>query len=288
MNGFTKTGAGTLSLSGTNTYSGTTVISTGTLNYNNPGSQTVTGLISGSGALSQSSGTLTLSGANTYGGNTTINGGRLALGSGVTLPNTPLITVGAGGTLDVSASALTMGVAQTLTGVGAVFGNVTNNGTLTPGGTTSFKLNKSSLTNDVLRVLGTLNYSGTLAVTNLSGSLAGGDTFRLFSAASYTGNFSSIAGSPGAGLDWKFTPANGMLTLFSTVPTSLNVSVTNGSLEMSWPADHLGWTLQVQTNDLITGLGTNWFSVSNTAASTQFTAPMDPASPSVFYRLVYP
>ncbi len=325
-----KSGAGTLSLSGTNTYSGSTAISAGTLliggagrlgsgayaaNITNNGTfkygsslaQTLSGGMNGTGALMQNGlGTLTLSGANTYGGNTTINGGRLALGSGVMLPNTPLISVGAGGTLDVSASALTIAAAQTLTGGGAVFGNLTNNGALTPGGTgsgvltcsnnvtlnsggtTSLKLNKSSLTNDLLRVVGTLNYGGTLAVTNLSGPLTGGDAFKLFSMASYTGSFSSIAGSPGAGLDWKFNPTNGMLTLFSTVPTSLSASITNGSLEISWSADHLGWTLQVQTNDLSLGLGTNWIAIPNSATSTQFIAPLDPASPSVFYRLVYP
>ena len=95
----TKTGAGTLTLSNTNTYSGTTTISTGTLsvtgslgsgtytaNIANSGTlemgsssnQTLSGIISGAGALVKSgSGTLILSGANTYSGATTIKAGTV-------------------------------------------------------------------------------------------------------------------------------------------------------------------------------------------------------------------
>jgi fibronectin-binding autotransporter adhesin len=162
-----------------------------------------------------------------------------------------------------------------------------NDVTLQSGSTNFFELNKISGTNDQLRVSGALNYGGTLFVTNLSGTLAGSDRFQLFSAANFSGNFSVLAGSPGAGLDWKFNPTNGVLTVYSTVPANLTVAVTNAVLQISWPADHLGWMLQVQTNDLSAGLGTNWISIPGSTTNTQFVAPLVPENPSVFYRLIY-
>ncbi|MGA2060615.1 MAG: autotransporter-associated beta strand repeat-containing protein [Thermoguttaceae bacterium] len=81
----------------------------------------------------------TLNGVNTYTGNTTINGGTLAIGNGGSIATSPVITVNAGGKLDVSAMAagagMTLGGAQTLGGTGIVSGNITTaaNSTLAPG-----------------------------------------------------------------------------------------------------------------------------------------------------------
>lgn len=91
----TKQGAGALTLSGSNTYTGGTTISAGTLqvstsslpgNINNNASLvfqqdttgTYTGVITGSGSVTkQGDGTLTLGGSNTYTGGTTISRGIL-------------------------------------------------------------------------------------------------------------------------------------------------------------------------------------------------------------------
>jgi autotransporter-associated beta strand protein len=248
-------------------------------------------------------GTLTLSGANTYTGPTTINAGTLALSGGGSIAGSLIISIGGGATLNV-ASGLILGAVHVLTGDGTVQGNLTVNGrlapgsgigvltcnnnvTLQPGSTMVMELNSSLGTNDQLRVGGALAYAGTLHLTNLSGNLAGGETFKLFDAASSSGNFSAVNGSPGAGLDWKFDPASGVLTIYSTIPANLAFGVTNNALNISWPADHRGWTLQVQTNALNAGLGTNWVSVPGSAADTQFTAPLDAGNSSVFYRLIY-
>ena len=65
-----------------------------------------------------------------------------------------------------------------------------------------------------------VTYGGTLAVSNLAGTVTGGQSYPLFSAASSTNNFSSITPpSPGANLVWKFNPTNGTLSVISPVIT---------------------------------------------------------------------
>ena len=119
----TQAGPGVLVLTASNTYSGQTTVSGGTLAlgngtpgndgsisgvggvtdnaallYNLAGNQAVGYAIGGSGALIKSgTGTLTLTGINTYAGTTTVNGGTLQLAAGGLAPNADEY-VGSGGT----------------------------------------------------------------------------------------------------------------------------------------------------------------------------------------------
>ena len=74
----------------------------------------------------------------------------------------------------------------------------------------------------------------------------------------------------------------------STVPVDVSMSVSSGALTLSWPADHLGWRLQVQTNTLSAGLGANWFDVAGSSSTNSMSFPVDSSSGSVFLRLIYP
>ena len=76
--------------------------------------------------------------------------------------------------------------------------------------------------------------------------------------------------------------------VMATNPTNITVQVTANALQLSWPSDHTGWRLQVQTNDLIQGLGTNWVDVTGATATNQMAFPINPANGSVFYRMVTP
>jgi hypothetical protein len=80
----------------------------------------------------------------------------------------------------------------------------------------------------------------------------------------------------------------GAVPLPSAVPTKLATQINGGRLQLSWPADHLGWTLQIQTNGLGAGLGTNWAPFPNSQLTNQIGIPLDPANGSVFLRLILP
>lgn len=125
--GLGKSGQGTLILAGNNTYSGDTTISAGTLEigsagrlgggnysgnisnratfvYSGANNQTLSGVISGTGALTQNApGTLRLTGNNTYQGKTTIQRGTLEAASSGALGATSSIDM-KGGSLLVAAS----------------------------------------------------------------------------------------------------------------------------------------------------------------------------------------
>lgn len=74
----------------------------------------------------------------------------------------------------------------------------------------------------------------------------------------------------------------------SLSPVSLSSAEGGSQLQLSWPADHIGWRLLVQTNPPGSGLSTNWVTLPGTAATNQFLAPLAVTNGSVFFRLVYP
>jgi alpha-L-arabinofuranosidase len=70
----------------------------------------------------------------------------------------------------------------------------------------------------------------------------------------------------------------------SSASVAVNTTNTAGQLQISWPADHTGWQLQSQTNDL----GTNWVNVPASMQTNQMTVPLNSTNGSVFFRLVRP
>ena len=107
---------------------------TGTINFNQTNSTTLSGAISGNGTVNQlGSGTTTLTGDNTYTGTTTVAGGTLVVATGTSISGSTT-TVGLGAQLTVNGAAGVVSVNGTLSGSGAV-GAVTLNsgGTLAVG-----------------------------------------------------------------------------------------------------------------------------------------------------------
>ena len=71
-------------------------------------------------------------------------------------------------------------------------------------------------------------------------------------------------------------------------PPTLTSGVSSSTLNLSWGADYQGYRLQVQTNNLNTGLSSNWVTVPGSTAVTATNIIISPSKACEFYRLVYP
>lgn len=88
--------------------------------------------------------------------------------------------------------------------------------------------------------------------------------------------------------NYTFTASLPAPILVVTSPTNLTVAVVTNKLQLSWPADHIGWRLEAQTNAIGASLGTNWFNVAGATTTNRVFIPMSAAPGSVFFRLAYP
>jgi autotransporter-associated beta strand protein len=175
--------------------------------FNSTNNLVVNGSISGAGSvIQQNTNTVILNGVNTFTGPLQIRAGVLQLGDGASIGSTTTIQLFNGAVLNFSAVAggFVVGGSQRLAGVGSVSGNVTVNGTASPGplgtlnfandlalsGTVVMELNRTNTPNADLISAATLSFGGTLTVTNLGGALQAGDSFQLFSG-SITGAFAA-------------------------------------------------------------------------------------------------
>ena len=95
----------------------------------------------------------------------------------------------------------------------------------------------ATITNDLISSGASMTFGGALNVSLITGTPALGDTFQLFNAASFNGNFSSTSlPALGAGLAWNWNPANGTLSVVSsggpgtfTQPTGITSFHLNGA-----------------------------------------------------------
>jgi fibronectin-binding autotransporter adhesin len=257
---------------------------------------------------------LWLNGANTYSGPTFVRAGStVVVASGSSLGNSSLVQIDGGGTLNLSAPVvLGLGDGQTVTGHGKILGggmtfgpgstlavtptggtlNMTGDLTLQAGSTNKVTINKATITNTAVVGLNSVTMGGTLVIANTGTALAGGDQLSLFSATNYAGTFTNIVPStPGPGMAWDTSSlaSNGTLGVIVTVnatPTNIVTQVSGNQLTLSWPADHIGWTLQAQTNAPGVGLGTNWVNVAGSSVTNLVVLPIAPNNGSVFFRMI--
>ncbi len=175
--GITKAGTGSMRLTTNNTYTGDTVIATGTLFLSSGAS-----LANSARIIVSNSATLDVS----------------AKASG--------LTFGAAQTLAGNGSVVGKVTISGTISPGASIGALDFNTNLTLNGTTLMEISRNSgvITNDVINCGGTLTYNGALVVTNIGpDTLQDGDMFQLFSASAKAGAFSSTNLPPlAAGFRW--------------------------------------------------------------------------------------
>ena len=245
-----QTATGTINVTGTATFNAGNVVMA--ILLGSGGSST--------GTFNVTNGTLAVGTISTGGGTSTINvnGGTFIVTNTVGTTASPLTTLNlTGGNLDLSVN----GTAD-VTNIVAT--------TVNTSGTTTITINS------VTGVTGTTN----LPLISYTGT----DPYSSLTLAPLTGGFSGILVDNSANnrIDLQVTaPA------VNPTPTNIVVSVSDGVLTLSWPSDHIGWTLQDQTNSLATGINkTNWIVVPGSSTTNVFDVPIDQANGTVFYRLI--
>ncbi len=86
----------------------------------------------------------------------------------------------------------------------------------------------------------------------------------------------------------QFNGWNAAGLVIATNSPLLAWQITGEEIQFSWPSDHTGWTLQMQTNSPTVGLTTNWGIVTGSALTNQISLPIYPTGGNVFFRLSYP
>ena len=139
----------------------------------------------------------------------------------------------------------------------------------------------------------TIDSTAILVVTNLG--VETGAKFQLFN---HPVSFATVVLPTLTGTNtWVNNLAvDGSITLVApplvnTAPTNVVASFSSGVLSLSWPADHVGWRLLTQTNNLAGGVSSNtndWTTVTGSAATNAVNITVDPTKPGGYYRLVYP
>jgi rhamnogalacturonan endolyase len=264
---------------------------------------TYAGVIADAGVTSLikiGTGALILTGANTYSGGTTVSGGTLQVNS---FPSSGTgsggVVVNAGGTL--GGTGIISGPVTVNLGGALAPGNplgtftISNTLTLATGSTTFMQVQHSPLTNDAVKVSGTLGEGGTLNVTNFNATVfAAGDNFKLFSAAAYAGSFTNyVLPLLPVRLGWNTSALNssGMLSVVTlTSPTLGSMNISGGRLVVTGTGGLANWPYYVLVaTNLISPqwvpVATNQFDGSGNFA---FTNAINSFSPQSYYRLQVP
>ncbi|HZQ47559.1 MAG TPA: hypothetical protein VFC07_11135, partial [Verrucomicrobiae bacterium] len=278
---------------------------------------TFSNVISGTGGFyldNYDSNPLIFAGTNTYTGPTllTNSGITLALVGNGSISSSSTIGLASGAILDASGrtdKTLTVAGGQTMGGVGTVKGSLTASAsaTVSPGNSGTGTLtvtNAVMLQGTTAMSVGTgfnnllnatnITYGGTLNLSFTPGSLAAGNSFKLFNAGTYSGSFATITpSSPGAGLLWDTSQltVSGRLNIV-TPPQIGSITVSGTSLNITGTGGTPNGTYHVRTStnagaqlSTWTVLGSGSFDGSG---HFNFSGSINPADTQRFYILVEP
>jgi autotransporter-associated beta strand protein len=264
----TKSGAGTLTLSSsTNAYTGATAVNGGTLEigsggtlgsgtytgaiaiadgatfkYNSSAGQTLSGAISGGGALTKTGGTLTLKGANSgFYGTVTVNSGNLILDSAAALGNASSLTIPGGIELQATGNVAAINTPITLAGPGTTIIHATT-------------------ADASLAINAPISGSGNL---KLQSARAAKSYFTLNAKSNYTGSTTLCGETPGSNVGWIYVA----LGIDDALPTGtvLTMSQNFAQLDLSGRNQTLGGLCDERLN--VTGWNVLGWEVVNTSTT---------------------
>ena len=299
-----KLGAGTLTLSGNNSYTGATTINAGTLQigaggtsgsiastsgvtnngvlvYNRSDALTASYAISGTGSLIKNGGgSLTLSGSNSYSGGITLNNGTLvighanAAGSG-TITQTSggsLLTIATTGTIANDMSVYNVAATETSTLSGPITVNnatfdVETGDTLTISGAVSGSGGVTKTGNGTLVLSGSNSYAS--ATTVNAGTLNAANANALGSNATIQVNGGSLLVTTDDAINGKAITLNSASTTVAALAFSGTYNGTAGALTLSQNSiiDLGAGSVVLHFTDIVMGL-TNTLSIYNWTGTT--------------------
>nr|WP_315213189.1 autotransporter-associated beta strand repeat-containing protein [uncultured Flavobacterium sp.] len=270
----TKTGAGKLTFTGINSYSGTTTINAGTLQigdggtlgtissagvtnnaalvFNRSNDFTISNAISGTGTLTKSgAGVLTLSGGNSYTGLTTISQGILKCGStnalGTTAGSTTIVD---GAALDLNGLNYSTAEPLTINGTGVSDSGVISNSTTT-----------AATFAGPITLASNATINGKSADLTLSGTINGAYALEIIStnkAFSQTG----IVGGTTPPVSYTINAGTGLVTKGAAATVAGPITLDGGQLSLS------STTSSTLANAAITARSKTYI---NNASATSFT-----------------
>jgi fibronectin-binding autotransporter adhesin len=207
-------------------------------------------------------GTWTLWGTNTYTGKTTVSGGRLIV-NGALLGSTN-ITINAGGTL--GGSGLITGpvyIGGTLA-PGASIGTLTINNSLTLSNGCVAVMEVSHTAYDRVVGLSSVALGGTLQVT-VTGTLVGGEAFKLFDSTSYSGDFATYdlpALMSPLSWDTSSVPVDGTLRVAGSIQPQIATMTVTGDHNFQFSGTGpTNWTYWILATTNVTEPVGNWMPV---------------------------
>ena len=236
----------------------------------------------------------TLSAANTYTGATTVSNGTLFVNGQIAASIVNVLGGSLAGNGSLAGAVTIRSGAMISPGVNGI-GTLTVCNALTLGGDSTMEINKTAGSCDLLRVTGLLTFGGSLRVTNLSGTLAPGDSFQLFRAGSYTGGFTSvILPDLASGLAWNTNSlaARGTISVTSTMPTFNAPVLTAGSnLIFSGTVVVTNQSCYVLASTNVAAPAAQWTRIATNpipGGQFRFTNAIDLSVPRKFYRIQLP
>jgi autotransporter-associated beta strand protein len=222
-------------------------------------------------------GTLSLTGVNSYTDGTTVNGGKLLITANSAVKGVYSVANGA-----------TLGVTNVSSSSALV-----SNLTMAAGSTLELQNISSTTTSLIAASNVTVNGSCAVKITGASGLVAGNSYPLISYAGTLSGPFANLQLQMPYGWRGVLVNSGNQITLanvavISTTPPPMNLTVGSQQLQLFWPQANTGWRLQVQTNVVNAGLGTNWTDVPTAIGTNQIGVPISATNGCVFFRLVYP